>query len=149
MDDATMGEATMDERAARCEHGADGPGIVDGELRRRPLSLDLSRERLQRFRNVRVALERAGLTPVAVPILPTTEHFVFFSYDNVLLERRADRLHVILPVYGVEPLDRAAVDAWRRIGAHVHPVRVEGIFRYGGSIRCLVAPITRTPIAGG
>lgn len=111
--------------------------MVDGA----PLALDLSRERLDRFRNVRVALERAGITAVPVPILPTEGHFVFFSYDNVLLERRADALHVVLPVYGVEALDRAAIDAWHGVGARVRPVRVDGIFRYGGSIRCLLVPI--------
>ncbi len=114
--------------------------VVDGA----PLALDLSRERLQRFRNVRVSLERAGLSPVPLPILPAREPYVFLGYDNVVLERRADGLHVVLPTYGVEPLDRAAVEAWRALGATVHPVRSEGIVRYGGTIRCLVAPLARS-----
>ncbi|MCZ7684086.1 MAG: hypothetical protein M5U28_37070 [Sandaracinaceae bacterium] len=113
--------------------------VVDGA----PLALDLSRERLQRFRNVRVSLERAGLSPVPPPILPAREPYVFLGYDNVVLERRADGLHVVLPTYGVEPLDRAAVGAWRALGATVHLIRSEGVVRYGGTVRCLVAPLVR------
>ncbi len=108
-----------------------------------PLALDLSPARLARFRNVRAALEAHGLEAVPVPILPAAGNYVFLSYDNVLLERRADGLHVVLPTYGVDALDRAAVEAWEALGATVHPVRVDGVFRLGGSVRCLVAPLVR------
>ncbi len=133
------GDPDLALRALGAREGEPLTLTIDGA----PLELDTSRERLQRFRNVAIALERAGLDPVPIPILPAREPFVFLSYDNVLLDRRADGAHVILPTYGVEALDRAAVEAWRALGARVHPVRVDRVFRYGGSVRCLAAPIVR------
>jgi hypothetical protein len=109
-----------------------------------PLSLDLEAERLDRFRRVAQELRAAGLEVVPVPILPSSGPYVFMSYNNVLVERRADgRLHVYLPVYGVDALDAAATEAWEDAGAVVHPIAVDGLFRLGGSVRCLVAPLAR------
>jgi hypothetical protein len=112
---------------------------VGGEL----LALDLSDERLDRFRRVADELRAAGLEVVSIPLLPTREPFVYLSYNNVLCDRRGGRLHVLLPVYGVAALDAAATSAWEQAGAVVHAIDVSAIFRLGGSVRCLVAPLER------
>jgi len=108
-----------------------------------PLPLDRSEARLERFRNVIDQLEDAGVEVVRLPLLPATQDYVFLSYNNVMLETRDDgALHVYLPIYGV-PLDDAAIDVWTQQGAVVHPIDVTSIFRLGGSVRCLTAPIAR------
>ncbi len=108
-----------------------------------PLRLDLSEARLDRFRNVADILEEAGLEVLRAPILPSSDDFVFLSPLNVLMDTRSDGLHVVLPVYGIDSFDDAAVAAWEQAGATVHPVDVSALFRHGGSVRCLVAPIAR------
>ena len=105
--------------------------------------IDLRPERLERFRQVGRELREAGFDAVPIPVLPATERYVFFSYNNALLERRDGTLHVYMPSYGVDDLDRAAAHAWEAAGARVHPIRVDGVFRLGGSVRCLTAPLGR------
>jgi len=108
-----------------------------------PLELDLSEARRRRFRNVGAELGRHGLEARPLPLVPARQAHVYLGYDNVLMERRADGLHVAMPVYGVPPLDRAAARAWESHRATVHPVRVGGLVRLGGTVRCLVAPLRR------
>lgn len=121
-----------------------GDLVVGGEA----LALDRAPERLDRFRRVAEELEAAGLEAVRIPILPTLEPYVFLSANNAMLEHRADGLHVWMPWYGVAAFDRASTEAWEAAGAVVHPIDVREVFRLGGSVRCLVAPLRRgTPAA--
>jgi hypothetical protein len=109
-----------------------------------PLPLDLSPARLESFRNVARALRAAGLEVLPLPALPSPEPTVLVSYGNAMLEHRRDgRLHVLMPTYGIPALDEAATAAYRAQGAIVHPIRVDDVFRMGGSIGCLVAPLLR------
>jgi hypothetical protein len=121
----------------------------DSELRDgNGLPIDVARdeETLERFRNVGRALERHGFEAVPIPLLPTREPFVFLSYNNVLLDRRGGRLHVFLPRYGVPSLDRAAARAWAEAGARVHPIEASTIYRLGGSVRCVTAPLVQPEV---
>ena len=129
-------------KAALLEAGS-AADQVTVEVGGEPLQLDLRPERLDLFRNVRDALAAAGLETVPIPVVPADGQYVFLGYNNVLLDRRADGLHVLMPAYGVDALDRAAADAWRAQGAAVHPIDVSGIFRLGGTVRCLTAPLRR------
>lgn len=109
-----------------------------------PLALDLSPARLEPFRNVARALRAAGLEVIPLPALPSPEPTVLVSYGNAMLEHRRDgRLHVLMPSYGLPALDDAATAIYRAAGAVVHPIDVADVFRMGGSIGCLVAPLTR------
>jgi hypothetical protein len=110
--------------------------------------IDTSDAALEPFRSVSRQLIAAGIDVVPIPVLPGTDAFTFVSYNNVVIERRSDGLHVILPVYGDEVLDAAGVAAWKALGATVHPVDVAGVFQMGGSVRCLSAPLTRVHSAG-
>ncbi len=99
----------------------------------------------RRFRRVAEDLRRRGLTTLALPMVPTTTPYAYVGYDNVLLDRREDGLHVLMPVYGLET-DRAAADTYRSLGATVHPIDVREIFMAGGTVRCLAAVLTRTAL---
>ncbi|MEM9190978.1 MAG: agmatine deiminase family protein [Myxococcota bacterium] len=107
-----------------------------------PVEADRSAAMNQRFDHVRASIEAAGLTPVPIPIVASTTPFVFMSYNNVLLERRGDGLHALVPIYG-SPLDDIALEAWKAAGVHPHPIDVRSVFRLGGSVRCLTAPLRR------
>jgi hypothetical protein len=108
------------------------------------LSVDASDETRRRFDRVREDLDAAGLEAVPLPLVPTTERFVYLGYDNVLLDERQDGLHVLVPVYGVPALDAAALRAWRDdLGAIPHPIPVAPIVRLGGTVQCLAATLTR------
>ena len=108
-----------------------------------PLRLDLRPGQLDRFRNVAAILKEQGFTVVPIPLVPAAEPFVFLGYNNILMETRAGERHVYLPCYGVEALDAAAIAAWEGLGARVHPIRCDRIFRLGGTIRCLAVPLAR------
>ncbi len=108
---------------------------VDGEL---ALATDL-----EPFRAVIAQLEAAGLDVVRLPLWPSDRPWVWLSYDNVLMETREGQLRVWLPTYGEPVLDAAAVATWEALGAEVLPVDVRPVFRLGGSVRCLTAPLAR------
>lgn len=96
------------------------------------------------FAEVEGALSTAGLSAVALPLLVSDEAHVWVSYDNVLMERRRDgRLHVYMPTYGLPELDGRARQTYEALGAVVHGIGVERLFRLGGTVRCLVAPLRR------
>ncbi len=108
------------------------------------LELDLDPERLERFGRVHRELEAAGRAVVRLPVLPSTTAHVWLSYANTLMERRSDgQLHVLMPTYGHPGLDAEATRVWESVGAAVHPVDVRPVFRLGGTVRCLVAPVRR------
>lgn len=114
--------------------------VVGGE----PLAIDRSAERRARFRQVATDLERAGFEVVPLPIVPAQQRYVMLSSNNALLEHRQGALHVYMPAYDVDALDRAATQAWTDAGAVVHPIDVTTVFRLGGSVRCLTAPLGRS-----
>ncbi len=103
----------------------------------------VSDEDLARFTGVAQQLEAQGFDVVRLPVLPTTQDYAWITYNNVLAETRDGRLHVYMPTYGVDALDEAGTHAWQAAGAVVHPIDVEALFRLGGSVRCLTAPVGR------
>ncbi|MCC7540457.1 MAG: hypothetical protein IT379_29845 [Deltaproteobacteria bacterium] len=143
-----VGDAALAIRALR-----DGGILTDREdetpvipdVGGRPLALDLRPERIREIANVATLLEERDFTVVRVPMLPSAEGpYVYVSYTNAMVERRAGVVRVTMPTYGIEPLDRLATTVVSSLGARVYPVRVERIFRMGGSLGCLVAPLVRS-----
>jgi hypothetical protein len=65
------------------------------------------------------------------------------TYNNVVMETRGGETTVWVPVYGVPELDEAGLQAWRTLGVTVRPVDVSRIYRYDGSLRCLVNVLRR------
>lgn len=126
------------------EAGLDAASTGTLEVGGAPLPLDLAPATLARFDNLAHTLRAAGLEVIALPALPSPEPTVLVSYANGMLERRRDgKLHFLMPTYGVPALDRAATAVLRAHGVVVHPIRVDDVFRMGGSVGCLVAPLAR------
>lgn len=109
-----------------------------------PLEIVRDPEVLAPFLEVGEALNARGLDAIALPLLVSTLPHTWISYGNALLERRRDgRLHVYMPTYGLPALDALAQRIYESRGAVVHPIRVDRLFRLGGTVRCLVAPLRR------
>jgi hypothetical protein len=104
---------------------------------------DFSPETLARFARIADGLRDAGLRVVPVPLVPTTTPYVYVSYDNVLLDDRADGRHVLLPQFGVAALDDAARAVWAAEGFAVHAVDVAKLYLHGGALRCVAAVVAR------
>lgn len=113
-----------------------------------PLAIERDPEALRPFLEVGRTLAAKGLDAFSLPLIVSREAHTWISYGNVLMERRRDgRLHVYMPVYGLPPLDARARAIYEARGAVVHPIHVARLFRLGGTVRCLVAPLRRGPIA--
>ncbi len=110
------------------------------------LGVDTSDEALARFRRVATDLETAGFDVIRVPLIPLDDPLTYVTYNNSILERRADgRLHAYVPQFGVLALDGVGRAAYEAAGVIVHPIDVSAVFRNRGTVRCLVNVLRRTP----
>lgn len=96
------------------------------------------------FVKAREELERAGVRVVRLPLVLTRLPRVFVTYNNCLLETRPGEHRVYMPVYGVPVLDDAAKRVYEAEGWEVLPIRVGKVYRFTGSLRCLVGVIRRS-----
>lgn len=108
-----------------------------------PYPIDRREQTLQRFRNVIAQLDAAGFELIRVPLVPLTDGLTYITYNNVLLEHRDGALHAYVPQFGLPAMDRAGRDAFAAAGVVVHPIRVANIYRYNGTVRCLVNIVRR------
>ncbi|MBN1770121.1 MAG: agmatine deiminase family protein [Deltaproteobacteria bacterium] len=108
------------------------------------LDVDLSPETTAKFVRVADELRAAGLKVVPLPLVPTRRTYVFLSYNNVLLDDRADGRHVLLPQYGFPEADAAGRAAWESLGFIVHPIDAAGLYANGGALRCVAAVLRRS-----
>jgi hypothetical protein len=114
-----------------------------GPERAATLGADVSEASLARFEAVAEAFVAAGLEVVRLPLLPLEGELDYVTYNNVVMETRGGETTVWVPVYGVPELDEAGLQAWRTLGVTVRPVDVSRIYRYDGSLRCLVNVLRR------
>lgn len=66
------------------------------------------------------------------------------TYNNVLVESRAEGGRVYLPRYGWPALDNAARQTWEALGFMTRPI--DGLTisaMYGGALRCAVKVLKR------
>jgi hypothetical protein len=70
---------------------------------------------------------------------------VYVTYNNVLIDDRADGRHVMVPQYGVPELDAAGRAVWEGLGFVVHPIDVSRLYVHGGALRCVAAVVRRGP----
>ncbi|MFT7621836.1 MAG: N-dimethylarginine dimethylaminohydrolase, partial [Myxococcota bacterium] len=119
----------------------------------RPFSLA---DRLERGRDAGLALaltrvarhlERLGFDVIRVPavLAGINGGYPILTYNNVLLEQRDGQQRVLMPVYGLAPLDSAAADAWSALGYVVHSIDVSNILDLEGAVRCLTQVLRRGP----
>ncbi|MHC4778173.1 MAG: hypothetical protein ACYTFG_06295 [Planctomycetota bacterium] len=96
------------------------------------------------FRLVARTLESEGFRVVRVPMVLTKTPRVFVTYNNAILEKRDSRKRIYMPVYDLPSLDLAARQVYEKEGWYVLPVRVAKVYKYTGSLRCLVGIIKRS-----
>jgi len=113
---------------------------------RLPLPVERRPSFLARFAFVARDLARAGFRVVRVPLVPLSDGVTYVTYNNAVLERRADgRLHAYVPQFGLPALDAAGRAAYESQGVIVHGIDVRRIYRHNGTVRCLVNVLARCP----
>ena len=76
--------------------------------------------------------------------IPANPGYPQITYNNVLLESTGSQKTVYLPTYGWESLDRAAIEAWQKLGYQVTAVPgFTTTAMYGGALRCSVKVLSR------
>jgi hypothetical protein len=99
---------------------------------------DFSAATVATFHHAAEQLEAAGYRVVRVPLTPIGPQ-TFISYTNGVFER--DR--VFMPWYGIPELDDAARAAYEAQGLAVFPIPVKSVYRFHGTIGCLVNVLAR------
>lgn len=122
-----------------------GLRLLTPELEARlPRAVDRREETLERFRLIAAQLEQSGFTVIRSPLIPLDDDLVYVTYNNSVLERRADgRLHAYVPAFGLAALDAAGRAVYEQAGIVVHPIDVERVFRHRGTVRCLINVLRR------
>ncbi|MBI4576122.1 MAG: hypothetical protein HY722_07665 [Planctomycetes bacterium] len=104
---------------------------------------DLSEAMADRVERLASGLEAAGFQVRRLPLVPVDGGRSYLTYQNGLVERRGGRTRFYMPTYGLPALDEAARREVESLGVEVLPVEVSGIWRLGGSLRCLVNVLRR------
>lgn len=108
------------------------------------LGVDQSEATLQLFRNVIAAFEAGGFEVVRMPLLPLQGGVDYITYNNLLMEVRDGRTVAFVPTYGLDDLDRLALQRFAELGVEAHGIDVSRVYRYHGSVRCLVNVLRRS-----
>ncbi len=95
-------------------------------------------EMIRRLDHVAATLERHGFRIHRLPFRTTGEEYAWITYTNVMMSGRT----VYLPTFGLES-DAKAVEVYRSLGLEVKTVDVRGIYRMGGTLRCLLHILRR------
>jgi len=113
------------------------------KISRRLGKADFSDSAVQPFRRAIDELTAAGMRVVRVPTAYIAPQ-VYITYTNGVFETRSGRRIAYVPCYGVPELDEAAFAAYRKAGWQVKPVYVGSVYRYRGTIGCLVNVLERS-----
>jgi len=92
---------------------------------------------------VAYAFEAAGFQVVRMPLIPLEGGLDYVTYNNVLMETRNGTTIAYVPVYGIDDLDSAALAQYAALGVDARPIDVSRIYRFHGSVRCLVNVLRR------
>jgi hypothetical protein len=107
-----------------------------------PLRADFSAATIARFDRVARDLTAAGFEVVRIPNVPFDDK-TYLTYTNGVYETRSGRRIAYVPVYGIPALDDAALVVYERAGWTTRPIRVRAVYRYHGTIGCLVNVVGR------
>lgn len=109
---------------------------------------DTTRREAPVYKAIREELVAAGLEVRSIPIL-VGQQGSFLTWNNALVERRADGLHAYVPRYGIAALDEAAFAVYADAGVVPHPIDVARLAQHGGTVRCITNVLEwRHPAAG-
>jgi hypothetical protein len=109
-----------------------------------PLVADFSAATVERFERAARELTAQGFRVVRIPNVPLDDK-TYVAYTNGVYEVREGRQVAYVPVYDVPELDRASVSVYEQLGWQVVAVRVRRIYRYHGTIGCVVNVLGRGP----
>jgi hypothetical protein len=99
---------------------------------------DFSAPTVELFHNAARQLRNAGFKVVGVPTVPLGPQ-TFISYTNGVFEAGV----VYMPTYGFPELDDAARAVYESLGRQVRPIPVQTVFRFKGTIGCLINVLER------
>lgn len=85
---------------------------------------------------IRAELRRQGIDVLRIPILHGEEGGVL-TWNNCLVERRAEGRRVYMPSYGIPALDDVAARVFEEAGCRVFPISAARIAANGGTVRCI------------
>lgn len=100
---------------------------------------------LRFYEQAKKQLEYSGFKVERIPVVHD-EHGCAITYNNVLMEIRNGKRIVYMPVYGIEKLDAVATGKFRSLGFEVRPIDVSGIYRFGGTLRCITNVLARRTV---
>ncbi len=65
------------------------------------------------------------------------------TYNNIIMDVQNGRRIVMMPTYNQPEMDRAAAEAYTKLGFEVRPIDVSNVFEFGGAVRCIVNVVDR------
>jgi len=98
-----------------------------------------------RFDDVADQFRSLGYAVSRTPMLCNPQEGWMVTYNNVLIEERAARGIVYMPVYRIPLLDEIAEVIYENLGFEVRTVDVSGIYVSGGALRCVANVLRRRP----
>jgi hypothetical protein len=101
------------------------------------LSVEHQLLRVPAYERIRVQLLSAGLEVERIPIVHCESNHSVLTWNNALLERRADGRRAYVPTYGLLALDEVALATYRRLGFQTFPIDVARLAPMGGTVRCV------------
>jgi hypothetical protein len=105
---------------------------------------DFSPATIARFDAVARQCQAAGYRVVRIPIVPGRDGRTYLTYLNAILDKRAGRRIVYMPVFAcADALNHAAEQVWTSLGYEVRPVNCDACYPHFGSLRCLVNVLRR------
>jgi len=105
---------------------------------------DFSRETVRGFASAAEQLRKAGYRLIRAPEIVLAPK-VYITYTNGVFETRGSRRIVHMPLYGDATLDAAGRRAYESAGWEVRPIPVETVYRFRGTIGCLINVMERDP----
>jgi len=99
---------------------------------------DFSAATVALFHNAASELRAAGFKVIPAPTVPLGPQ-TFITYTNGVFETGI----VYMPAYNCPPLDDLGRAAYRSVGRNVVPIPVETVYRYRGTIGCLINVLER------
>ena len=94
------------------------------------------------FSNAAAELRAAGFRVIRAPLVYFGPQ-EYLTYTNAVLETRGGRRIVYMPSYDVPALDDLGRDAYESAGWQVRPIPVRTLYRYRGTIGCLINVLQR------
>lgn len=103
---------------------------------------DFSPEAVAPFDRAAKQFQAAGFRVIRVPTAVIAPR-VYVSYTNGVFETRGGRKIAYMPAYDSPALDRLAARLYAKAGWQVKPIPVKTVYRFRGTIGCLVNVVER------